>query len=58
MVIGQFMPVANPDPSITLKTHVFKEDKAFLYVPIITKQQGCMAVSQIVSSHYLSRRYQ
>ena len=37
VVIGQLMPVANPDPSINLKTHVFKEDEALLYVPIYNK---------------------
>ena len=34
VVIGQLMPVANPDPSINLETHVFKEDEALLYVSI------------------------
>ena len=40
MVIGQLMPVANPDPSINLETHVFKEDEALLYVPIYNKATG------------------
>ena len=37
MVIGQLMPVADPDPSIILETHVFKEDEALLYVPLYNK---------------------
>ena len=40
VVIGQLMPVANPDPSINLETHVFKEDEALLYVPIYNKATG------------------
>ena len=34
------MPVANPDPSINLETHVLKEDEALLYVPIYNKATG------------------
>ena len=37
VVIGQLTPVANPDPSINLETHVFKEDEALLYVPLYNK---------------------
>ena len=40
VVIGQLMPVANPDPSINLETHVFKEDEALLYVPVYNKATG------------------
>ena len=40
VVIGQLTPVANPDPSINLETHVFKEDEAVLYVPIYNKVTG------------------
>ena len=29
VVLGQLMPAANPDSSINLKTHVFKENEAF-----------------------------
>ena len=46
VVLGQLMSVANPDPSINLETHVFKENEALLYVPFITKRQVCMVVSQ------------
>ena len=31
------MPVANPDPSINLEKHVFKENEALLYMPIYNK---------------------
>ena len=34
------MPVANPDPSINLETHVFKGNKAILYVPVYNKATG------------------
>ena len=34
------MPVANPDPSINLETHVFQENEALLYVPIYNKVTG------------------
>ena len=40
VVIGQLRPVANPDPSINLEAHVFKEDEALLYVPIYNKATG------------------
>ena len=34
------MPVTNPDLSINLETHVFKEDESLLYVPIYNKATG------------------
>ena len=34
------MPVTDPDPSINLETHVFKEDEALLYVPVYNKATG------------------
>ena len=40
VVCGQLMPVANPDPSINLETHVFKENEVLLYVPIYNKAAG------------------
>ena len=40
VVCVQLMPVANPDPTINLETHVFKENKALLYVPIYNKATG------------------
>ena len=43
VVIGQLMPVANPDPSINLETHVFKEDEALLYVPVYSKATGMIS---------------
>ena len=46
VILGQLMPVANPDPPVNLETHVFKENKAILYVPVYNKQQVCMAISQ------------
>ena len=40
VVCEQLMPVANPDPTINLETHVFKENEALLYVPIYNKTTG------------------
>ena len=40
VVIGQLMPVANPDPSINLETHVFQDNEALLYVPVYNKATG------------------
>ena len=34
------MPVANPDPSINLDTHVFKEIEVLIYVPVYNKSTG------------------
>ena len=34
------MPVANPDPSINLETHVFQDNEALLYVPAYNKATG------------------
>ena len=40
VVIEQLMPVANPDPSINLKTHAFQDNEALLYVAIYNKATG------------------
>ena len=40
VVLGQLMPVANLDPSINLETHVFKENEAYLYIPVYNKATG------------------
>ena len=40
VVLGQLMPVANPDPAINLETHVFQENEFLLYVPIYNKGTG------------------
>ena len=34
VVCGQLMLVTNPDPTINLETHVFRENEALLYVPV------------------------
>ena len=39
-VCGQLMPVANPDPTINLETHFFRENETLLYVPIYNKATG------------------
>ena len=40
VVIGQLMPVANPDPAINLDTHVFKDNEVLLYMPVYNKATG------------------
>ena len=40
VVCVQLMPVGNPDLTINLETHVFKENKALLYVPIYNNATG------------------
>ena len=40
VVLGQIMPVANPDPSIDLDTYEFKENECLLYVPLYNKENG------------------
>ena len=34
------MPIANPDPSLNLDTHKFKEDEVVIYVPVYNKSTG------------------
>ena len=40
VVLGQIMPVANPDPAIDFDTYEFKENKCLLYVPLYNKENG------------------
>ena len=40
VVCGQLMPIANPDATINMETHVFKENQALLYEPIYNKTTG------------------
>ena len=37
VVCGQLMPVANPDPTINLETHILRENEALLYAPVYNK---------------------
>ena len=39
-VLGQIMPVANPDPTIDFDTYEFKENECLLYVPLYNKENG------------------
>ena len=57
VVLGQLMAVANPDPSINLETHVFKDNKVLLYLPIYNKAIGLYgSLKKRVGSHYTLRR--
>ena len=40
VIIGQLMPVANPDPKINLKNHEFKGHEALLFVPVYNTATG------------------
>ena len=40
VILGQIMPVANPDPSIDFDNYQFKENECLLYVPLYNKEPG------------------
>ena len=40
VILGQLMPVANPDLQINLENHQFKDHEACLFVPIYNKATG------------------
>ena len=40
VILGQIMPLANPDPSIDLDTYDFKENECLLYVPLYNTENG------------------
>ena len=40
VVLGQIMPIANPDPEIDLDNYEFKENETLLYVPLYNKETG------------------
>ena len=40
VVLGQIMPVANPDPTIDLENYEFKENECLLYVPLYNTENG------------------
>ena len=40
MILGQLIPVANPDLQINLENHQFKDHEACLFVPIYNKATG------------------
>ena len=39
-IIGQLMPLANPDPKIDLKKHEFKDHEALLFIPVYNTVTG------------------
>ena len=40
VVLGQIMPVANPDPAIDLDKYEFKDNECLLYVPLYNTENG------------------
>ena len=40
VILGQIMPLANPDPSIDLDNYKFKDNKCLLYVPLYNTETG------------------
>ena len=46
MILGQLMPVANPDPQINLDNHQFTDHRLACLLQSIIKQQRCMVDSQ------------
>ena len=56
VVCGQLMPVANPDPTINLETHVFRENETLLYVLIYNKTTGLYGGVKKMLAHMTLRR--
>ena len=40
VILGQIMPVANPDPAIDFNTYEFKQNECLLYVPLYNTENG------------------
>ena len=40
VILGQIMPLANPDPSIDLDNYEFKDNECLLYVPLYNTETG------------------
>ena len=40
VLLGQIMPVANPDPAIDLDNYEFKENECLLYVSLYNTKNG------------------
>ena len=40
IILGQIMPVANPDPAIDFDTYDFKQNECLLYVPLYNTKNG------------------
>ena len=40
VILGQIMPVANPDPAIDFDTYDFKQNECLLYVPLYNTENG------------------
>ena len=40
VILGQLMPVANPDPQINLDNHEFKDHEARFFMPVYNKTTG------------------
>ena len=40
VILGQIMPLANPDPSIDLDNYKFKDNECLLYVPLYKTETG------------------
>ena len=40
VIIGQLMPIANPDPKLDLEKHEFKDHEALLFVPVYNTVTG------------------
>ena len=40
VIIGQLMPIANPDPKLDLEKHEFKDHEALLFEPVYNTATG------------------
>ena len=44
VILGQIMPIANPDPKFDIDNYVCKDNEVIIYSPVITTQLEFMAV--------------
>ena len=51
IVCDQIILIANPDPSINLDTHKFKEHEVVIYVPVYDKSTGLYGGLKKMSGH-------
>ena len=55
VVLGQWMPVVNPDLAFNLETHVFQENDTLLYVPVYNKATGLYGGCKKMLAHITLR---
>ena len=57
VILGQIMPIANPDPKLDLDNYVCKDTKVIIYSPVYNKSTGIYGGLSLKNRlHYPSRR--